>query len=373
MKELILQAWHQRAGARFEGWRGVAVVSAYGSWEAEYGFLRHTAGIIDLSSRSRLCVTGSDRERFLHGQVTNDVKRLKPGDGCYAALITAKGKMQSDLNIYCLDNEILLDFEPGLAPLVLERLQKFIIADDVQIVDVSDLYGVISVQGPRAAEVLSALEWVGQLPSAPLQIAQVRRPEFGESYVTNHARFGAHGFDVFSPANTLEAVIEFLVAAAAKIGGGLVGCRASELRRIESGIPRFGKDMDETNLPLEAGLEARAISFNKGCYIGQEVISRIRTYGQVTKSWRGLRFPADLSRLPQRGDKLLSGGIDAGYITSAAESPDLDAKIGLGYVRKEVNRIGGHLQLNLDGQTYEVQIVALPFVSSGAAPILIPS
>src|SRR5260370_39160795 len=113
----------------------------------EYGFLRESAAVIDLSSRSRLCVAGADRVRFLNGQVTNNVKDLKVGEGCYAALVNAKGKMQSDLNIYVLENEILLDFEPGQSAAVAQRLEKIIIADDVQGVDVAPHYGPLSVQG----------------------------------------------------------------------------------------------------------------------------------------------------------------------------------------------------------------------------------
>src|SRR6476661_343092 len=105
--------------------------------QTDYTFLRDSAGVIDFSSRSRLCVTGPDRVRFLNGQVTNNVKELKPGEGCYAALVNAKGRIQSDLNIYCLPDELLLDFEPGLAATVTQRLEKYVIADDVQVVDVS--------------------------------------------------------------------------------------------------------------------------------------------------------------------------------------------------------------------------------------------
>src|SRR5688572_23979264 len=125
--------------------------------ELHYRYLRKAAGVIDLSARSRVCVAGADRQRFLNGQVTNNVKDLKTGQGCYAALVTAKGKMQSDLFIYCLRDELLLDFEPGLSRAVIERLEKYVIADDVQVVDVAELYGMLTVQGPRSAEVIRAV------------------------------------------------------------------------------------------------------------------------------------------------------------------------------------------------------------------------
>src|SRR6185503_13348253 len=128
-------------------------------------YLRGNAGVLDMSSRSRVCVTGTDRQRFINGQVTNNVKDLKPGQGCYAALVTAKGKIQSDLFIHCLPDELLLDFEPGLTAAVTERLEKYIVADDVHLVDVGQLYGLLSVQGPKAEIVVRAIGLFGVPPS----------------------------------------------------------------------------------------------------------------------------------------------------------------------------------------------------------------
>ena len=133
---------------------GVEVIGNYGDVQKEHRALWESAGVLDLSFRSRLCLAGADRVRFLHGQVTNDVKGLSVGEGCYAALITAKGKMQSDMNIYCLPDELLLDFEPGLTAGVSQRLEKYVIADDVQIIDVAPNYGLLSVQGPKAGSVI---------------------------------------------------------------------------------------------------------------------------------------------------------------------------------------------------------------------------
>src|SRR5947208_8545225 len=136
MNPLALQEFHHTLNASFGELGGAEVVSSYGDVLAEHAATRESVGVLDLSFRSRLCLTGADRVRFLHGQVTNDVKRLRPGEGCCAALVNAKGKMESDLNIYCLENELLLDFEPGLTASLAGRFEKFIIADDVQIIDV---------------------------------------------------------------------------------------------------------------------------------------------------------------------------------------------------------------------------------------------
>jgi folate-binding protein YgfZ len=343
---------------------GVEVVGNYGDVQKEHRALWESAGVLDLSFRSRLCLAGTDRVRFLHGQVTNDVKALRVGEGCYAVLITAKGKMQSDMNIYCLPEELLLDFEPGLTASVSEGLEKYVIADDVQIIDVAPNYGLLSVQGPKAESVIGAVGIGDDLPAKPFGF--VRKPEtaFGELHVMNQPRLGTSGFDLLVGTNQIEALKKKLVAEAKSAGGCECGAEAFEIARIEAGIPRFGADMDENTNPLEAGLETRAISFNKGCYIGQEVISRIRTYSEVAKALRGLRLADELKSLPKKGDKLIYDGKEAGFITSATASPRLEANIALGYVKREVNQPGKELVLRTAEEESRVRIVELPFVKS---------
>ena len=283
----------------------------------DYWILRRDAGWLDLGARSRLLIKGADRKRFLHGQVTNDVNKLQVGQGCYAAIVTAKGKIESDVYIWCLEDALLLDFEPGLTQKIAARFEKYVIADDVQIEDAAETYTMFTVQGPQA--------------NPP--------PNVGDCVFPN-ARGTAKGFDVFVPRGVKV-----------DLPGKRCSEEALEIVRIESGMPRFGVDMDETNLAPEAGIEARAISYAKGCYIGQEVISRIRTYGQVAKALRGLKCDA----LPKRGDKLFLQGKEVGHVTSAIFSPALKQNIALGYVRREHNAIG----TKLDG----AEIVQLPFVN----------
>jgi len=361
MSKLALQPWHQKLGARFTEVNGMEAVDHYGDPLAENAALRDRAGVIDLSFRSRLCLTGGERKRFLHGQVTNNVKDLEVGQGCYAALTTAKGRMQSDLNIYCLPNELLLDFEPGLAAAIAQRLEKYIIADDVQIVDVAPHYGLLSVQGPKAGSVVGALGLGVDLPPEQMRFASVNDPTLGEIFCMNFPRGQSLGYDLFVPSPALGMASEKLMAAVKGIGGRPCGWQALEMIRIEAGIPRFGADMDETNFPPETGIEARAVSYTKGCYIGQEVIARIRTYGQVAKSLRGLRLADDLNELPKKGDKLFQGEKEVGYITSAVASFAFKVNIGLGYVRREHNQIGTELTLRSAVRETAVKIVSLPF------------
>ncbi|HEX3799101.1 MAG TPA: aminomethyltransferase family protein [Verrucomicrobiae bacterium] len=357
---LALHEFHEGLNARFAEVNGCEVVNDYGDWLAEHTALRSAAGVMDLSFRSRICLTGADRVRLLNGQVTNDVKRLQAGEGCYAALVTAKGKLQSDLNIFALADELLLDFEPGFSAAIAERLEKYIIADDVQVVDASSAYGLLSVQGPKAETVVRGVGLTADIPAKAMGFATIKDATLGEIYLANHARTGSAGFDLFAPVGSLGAVMDKLIAAAKEIGGRACGWQALETARIEAGVPRFGADMDETNLAPEAGIEARAISYSKGCYIGQEVIARVRTYGQVTKALRGLKLPDDLKSLPARGDKLFHDGKEVGYVTSAATSPVLK-NIALGYVRKEVNQIGTKLTVRAVDGELAAEIVETPF------------
>ena len=362
MISLVLREFHQSLGGRFDQVNGMEVVRDYGEPLIEHAALHATAGVLDLSLRSRVGLTGADRQRFLNGQVTNNVKDLKPGQGCYAALVSAKGKLQSDLNIYCLPNELLLDFESGFGVAVAQRFEKFIIADDVQIVDAAPHYGLLSVQGPQAGAVVSRLQWGIEAPAKPLSFVSITDSTLGEIYVTNHARTGTGGFDLFVPNAALGAVADKLFAAAKFVDGRACGWQALEWARIEAGIPRFGVDMDESNLAPEAGIESRAISYSKGCYIGQEVIARIRTYGQVAKSLCGLRLAENLKALPRTGDKLYRGDKEIGYVTSAMVSPTLKSNIALSYVRREASAPGTELTLKMAEGAGSAVIVELPFV-----------
>jgi len=359
MTELALRDYYRTLGARFTEVNGMEVVEQFGDPMAEYAALMESAAVLDLSCRGRLCVAGADRTRFLHGQVTNNVNDLKVGDGCYAALANAKGKMQSDLNIYCLADEILLEFEPGFSAAVIERLEKYIIADDVQVSDISPHYGLLSLQGPKVGSVFARAGFQFDLPARPLSFTRFDHPELGETYCMNQPRGSSMGFDLFVPSAKLGLAAEKLITSAKAAGGQPCGWQALEMARIEAGVPRFGVDMDESNLAPETGVESRAISYTKGCYIGQEVIARIRTYGQVAKSLRTFRLADDLKQLPRKGDKLFHGDKEAGYITSAVASPAFKCNVALGYVRREFNHPGTELTLHSAAGESTVKVVEL--------------
>jgi len=360
VKELGLQDFHQKLGARFAEVNGAQVVAHYGDPVSEYQALTETAAFLDFSFRGRLCLTGADRVRFLHGQVTNDIKALRPGFGCYAALVNAKGRMEADLNVYCLEQELLLDFEPGLSGGLTQRLEKYIVADDVQVVDVTPLYGLLTVQGPRAEAVIRKLALFEQVPAEPFRILKQLDNEAGEVYLANQPRLGTKGFDLFVPVAGLRLVAERLVDAVRSEGGTPVGWEAFEMARIEAGIPRFGADMDGTNFPQECGIETRALSYSKGCYIGQEVLNRIHTMGHVNRLLVGLRITGEGPERLAKGGKLFREGKEVGYLTSSARSPKLGAMVALGYVRTEVQAPGTELVLRTASGELGATIIQLP-------------
>ena len=361
MNVLPLHQFHQELNAQFVELNGAEAVAEYGDSLAEQTALRSRLGFLDLSFRSRLCLTGADRVRFLHGQVTNDIKGLTAGTGCYAALVTAKGKMESDLNLYVLADELLLDFEPGLGQSVSRRLEKYIVADDVQVVDAALQYGLLSVQGPQSEAAIRGLDFFKSIPARSFEFSVTADRTAGDVYLMNQPRLNSIGFDLYVPVPALDSFAGKLLSVVRSAGGQACGWQALETVRIEAGIPRFGADMDETNLPLECGIEGRAVSYRKGCYIGQEIINRVHSFGRVTKELRGLLLAADLVSLPGKGDRLWHEGRDAGYITSAIRSPWLNANVALGYVRTEANRPGTLLTLRQSEQESQAEVTALPF------------
>lgn len=364
MTRLPLDEFHRQLGARFTEVNGAQVVAAYADPLREHQALWETAGLLDFSFRSRLCLTGADRTRFLHGQVTNEINALRPGQGCYAAVVNAKGRMESDLNVYCLEEELLLDFEPGFADDLTQRFEKFIVADDVQVVNVAALYGLFTVQGPKAEAAVHASALFDSIPAEPFSSVRHVAAGLGELYLVNHARLGTTGFDLFAPAESLGPLAEKLMGGVRANNGELTGWEAFETARIEAGIPRFGVDMDGSNFPQECGLERLAMSYSKGCYVGQEVLNRIHTMGHVNRMLRGLVLTGGSADSAAKGDKLFTDEKEVGYVTSIARSSRMQARVALGYVRKEAQEPGTELFLRSASGQMKAIVTELPLVKS---------
>jgi folate-binding protein YgfZ len=314
------------------------------------------AGLIDRSSSGRILLTGADRRSYLQGLLTNDIEALTPGTGCYATMLTAQGRMMSDMRVLELGDEVLLDVPSVVTTAIRDHLDRFVFAEDVQVEDVSATRAEIGVYGPGAGDLLARAGVEGELPSFLFGSTRGRLAG-ADIIIVRSDEAGAAGYDLITGAAHGDAVTAALIAA----GAVRVDEADAEAVRIESGRPRFGVDMDTDTIPLEAGLEERAISRSKGCYVGQEVIVRVqdRGHGRVAKRLVGLTFDAGAS-VPPAGARITGGEKEVGRITSATWSPALARPIALGYVHRDFVEPG--TAVTVDGAP--ALVAALPLVPS---------
>jgi glycine cleavage system T protein len=351
-----LATWHTMHGAFLTEDRGVELPERFTDPVEEYYVVREKVGLLDLAFRSRIRMTGEDRVSFLQGMVSNDVKSLKPGGGCLATLLTEQGRIVADLRVYALENCFLLDVDVRIKDKVLETLSRFIIADDVEMEDLSESCVMIALQGPRASQVLAAAG-VGVSLGKELQHCETTIRDIA-THVIRISDTGEEGYELVVSRAQVETVWQMLLEAGATVGLQPVGLAALNMLRIEAGIPWYGVDMDESRIVLEVGLE-QAISFKKGCYLGQEVVERATARGHVNRKLSG--FIIQLGDMPAPGEKLLSDGQEVGWVTSVARSPRLGMPIGLGYVRREHLAPGTQLRIDRQGTSMIAEVTTLPF------------
>ena len=305
--------------------------------------MRAGAALIDRAAISgRILVTGADRRTYLQGLLTNDIEALAPGTGLYSAMLNAQGRMLTDMRVLELGDAILLDVPRDVTTAIRDHLDRFVFSEDVQIADVSEARTEIGIYGPRASDVLAAAGVEGGVASTLFESMRVRVAGV-DALVVRSDEPGVLGYDVIADA----AVSGTIRAAFERAGASPATAADVEAVRIESGRPRFGIDMDGDTIPLEAGLEDRAISRTKGCYVGQEVIVRVidRGHGRVARRLVGLTFAAD-EPIPVAGTRIAAGGRDAGRITSSVWSPSLARPIALGYVHRDYTAAGTPLDVS---------------------------
>jgi folate-binding protein YgfZ len=333
----------------------------------EYDAVRLATGVLAAPDRGRIAVNGSDRRTFLHALLTNDIAALGPGAGCYAALLNAQGRMLADLYVFELGNVILLDVPLSRKDDLLARFDELVFSEDVQVGDLTETFSLVSVQGATAAAVLQhalAAVGVGLVPGEGLESwapCQNRRATAGEDLlvVARVDDFGWPGFHVYSA----PAVCARLETALLGLGAVAVSHDTAEVFRIEAGRPAFPADMNEDAIPLEAGIEARAISQTKGCYPGQEVVIRIlhRGHGRVLRKLMGLVVGGN--QVPAPGDTLEAGGKAVGSVTSTCHSPFLGQPIALAYVHRECLAPGTQVEILHGDVRLTAAVQALPFTA----------
>jgi aminomethyltransferase len=299
-----------------------------------YEALRESAAWVDLSGRGKIKATGEDRARLLHALSTNHVQQLTPGLGCYAFFLNAQGKIQADANILCFADHFLIDTEPETHEKLFALIDGYIIADDVTLENVSGKLVTIGVEGPKAGDVLSSLG--ATLPETPYGFAA-----WGERILARLNASGGEGYWIFCAAADREALVKELEAA------GVVAASADDVRvvRLENGKPRYGDDIFDTNIPQETG-QIHALHFSKGCYLGQEIVERVRSQGHINRMLSRLRIEG--AKAPEAGTKISSGPKDAGKITSAAYSPAFGEVVALGYLWTAFARSGVQLEVGDD-------------------------
>ena len=291
--------------------------------------------LFDLSSRAKLRMTGADRVRFLNGQISNDVRKAQPDVAIRACVLNAKGKINADVMIVSDGDSLLIDAEPDAREQLAARLERYIIADDVQIEDVTDSFALFHITGPSTPALA------------------------GANAIAKAERFGTPGVDMWLPREKYEAALQGLSMS-------LPSCDAdcAELLRIERGIPRWGRELTDEIIPTEANLEASAIDYAKGCYIGQEVISRMKMSGQTNKRLCGLLAVDDAAFTA--GMRLFADAKDVGWVTSVVQSARLGRTIALGFVKRGFQAPGTRLELHpVDGTAssgMHAEVAPLPFV-----------
>ncbi len=353
MKISPLDDFHKENRAVFlerEGWR---LPSRFGNPGAEYEAVRSGAGWLDLADRTLLSVAGPDSVEWLQGMVSNDVKALRDGEGAPAAVLNIQGKILADMRVFRTADAFLLDVSEPLAPGVLEHLNRYLIADEVEITDLSAELAMISIQGPRAKAALSDLLGSASLPADDLCHGEFDGPG-GRIRVIRATHTGEPGFDLAASRDRLPAVAALAPARAVP----WIGLDARETLRIEAGIPRYGVDMDAETLLLETGLDG-AVSFTKGCYLGQETVERIHSRGRVNRKLVGLKVQG--GTVPDRDDPLLDDDRGIGRVTSAAASPRCRCPVALGYVHRDFVEPGSTLAIGHGGTALPAVVHALPF------------
>jgi tRNA-modifying protein YgfZ len=324
------------------------------------------AALAERSARGKIVVSGADRRSYLHAMLTNDIASLVAGRGCYAAYLTPQGRMIADMRVLDLGDVLLLDVDAGVTTTLLGKLDQFVFSEDVSFGDVTAAFCSFALVGPRSAGVLAgALNRGGTAGPGEADLDRVeeyanfRTPFLGDVLIVAGSReLAAQGFDLYIDRQSAHSLRRLLLEA----GANEVGPETTEVLRVERGRPAYPADMDGDTIPLEAGIEHRAISFTKGCYPGQEVIARVlhRGHGRVVRKLTGLVADGPTALSP--GDTVRAGDRDVGRVTSAVISPALGHPIALAYLHRDSLAPGTAVEVVHAGVPILATVTDLPFV-----------
>jgi folate-binding protein YgfZ len=332
---------HRAAGANLGVWFGCALPDDFGDWRREYFFAKQSVALIDKNYRAYLSFTGPDRVRYLNAILTNNIKDLARSHGIVSLLLNPQGHILAEIETFALADKLFCVSYAMIRERLIETLDKFIIMDDVTLTDDTPQYGTLALEGPAAAKVVSDLAGVdlNALPELGMQDARI-----GSLACTvvrrSPGKFVSAEFLI--DRQHLPELWNLLLEKVRAAGGGPMGYTALSALRLKQGVPWFGYDFGEKQIPHEAGLQDTHISYTKGCYTGQEIVERVRSRGQVNRRRVDLIF--NTPSAPPVGEILTVAGKEVGVVTRSAAPPSLEFAIGMGYARKEANSLGTRLE-----------------------------
>jgi len=330
---------HEKLGAHLGG---DMVPLDYGDQVGEYWAIRNGAGLVDVSDRGRLIVAGKDRISFLNSLLTNDLSKLPEGSGQHSALLNTKARVLADLYLFNEPGRVYLDTGYSSGTKVKQSLDNFVITEDVQIKDGGNDCAQISLQGPKSGEAIKEA-----LGTEVKELKPLQEKTLGPTTIISRDRTGHGGYDLIMPVDEATAVWQGFLLRAGDLDVNPVGLNAMETLRLEAGIPRYGLDFDENTIILEAGFKD-AMSFTKGCYLGQEVVARATHIGRVNKQL--VRIELETKTPPSAQSRMTSSGVEAGFITSSSYSPGLERIVAIGYANRDFAKEGTRLIVE-DGES----------------------
>ncbi len=357
-----LQAQGEGLGATsVSEYRGVTTAARFGDPQAEFAALRTGCGVYDLGFRAKISLTGGDRVRWLNGMVTNNIRDLAAGHGVYAFLLNPQGRILGDLYAYNRGESIVVDTDRSQIEKILATFDHYIIMDDVEVSNLSEQVTAVGIAGPKSRAVLEAAG-IAIPQTQPLEVF-TPRCDCLECTVVRAEDAQHESYEIWIASKDVRKLWQALVES----GAAPVGSEALELHRIVSGVPLYGVDIRERDLPQETE-QARALNFNKGCYVGQEIVGRIRSRGAVHRKFGGFLAEENSGIAP--GTKILAADKEVGEITSAA-SPVFAGgtkTVALGYIRREVGVPGREVMIG----TSKATVAQLPFEEASSAHEEIP-
>ncbi len=356
MSQLLLHKIHQENGAHFIDDGLWELPKHYGDPLLEYQAARMTVGLADLSYQGKFIISGEDRISFLQGLISNDLTLASKDLGIYTTLLTAKGRMISDFSLFPISEGLLMEIDWANAEKTKEQLLRFRLRAKV---DMSiPPWGKLLVSGSQSKILIDGL--LGESLPEMQDYAFIETEVDGARLICiKRSVTGEADFHLYTPLEHLTSLWQRLMVDGQALKIKALGQEALDILRIEAGKPRYGIDFDEDIIPIEAGLQDEAISYTKGCFPGQEVIARIKTYGQVKKQLSGLILEG--SELPQKGDKVSYQGKEVGWVTSAVQSPHIGKVIAMAYLRREVIAEGTNVDIMINGLEVKGMHTTLPF------------